>query len=120
MQDAREKDAVLLKHIRECLDRIQEYTGDDPERFRKSQLVQDAVVRNLQIMAESSQRLSDTIKATEPGIPWQDIAGFRNVLTHGYLALDTAVVWSVVEGDLPVLREAVARMARRNDRDAAE
>lgn len=45
-------------------------------------------MRNLQILAESSQRLSDLTKATEPGVAWRDIAGFRNVLVHGYLAVN--------------------------------
>jgi uncharacterized protein with HEPN domain len=112
------KDAAELAHIRECLDRIREYTGDEQERFDASRLVQDAVVRNLQVMAGSTQRLSDAIKATEPGIPWREIAGFRNILAQDYLGLDTAVVWSVVAQDLPGLGRAVERMARRCDADA--
>jgi uncharacterized protein with HEPN domain len=66
----------------------------------------------------TADRDKDAIKATEPDIAWRDIAGFRNVLAHGYLALDAAVVWSVVQQDLPALREAVKRMSRRSDGDA--
>ena len=104
-------DQVLLAHIRECIKRIQEYTGGKRETFYSSHLVQDAVVRNLQTLAESTQKLSAGLKASEPGIPWRSIAGFRNVLAHGYLGLDQEVVWSVIEQDLPKLTEAIERMA---------
>ena len=68
------------------------------------------MVRNLQTLTESSQRLSDKIKATEPQIPWRELAGFRNVIVHGYLGVDLGAVWFVVEQDLPALSEAVNRM----------
>ena len=80
-------------------------------RFDASRLVQDAVIRNLQTLTESSQRLSNEIKATEPQIPWRELAGFRNVIVHGYLGVDLAAVWLVVEQDLPALGDAVSRMA---------
>jgi uncharacterized protein with HEPN domain len=106
-----EADRVLLAHIRDCLDRILEYTNAERSRFDASRLVQDAVIRNLQTLAESSQRLSSEIKNTEPQIPWRELAGFRNVIVHGYLGVDLAAVWLVVEQDLPSLTEAVNRMA---------
>ena len=62
-------------------------------------------------MAESSQCLSAEIKGTEPQIPWRELAGFRNVIVHGYLGVDLAAVWLVVEQDLPALGDAVSRMA---------
>jgi uncharacterized protein with HEPN domain len=105
-------DRVLLTHIQECIGRIREFTGGDRGTFLRSRLVQDAVVRNLQTLAESAQRLSEPLKESEPGIPWREIAGFRNVLTHAYLGLDPEVVWSVVEQDLPGLEEAVERIMR--------
>jgi uncharacterized protein with HEPN domain len=71
-----EADRVLLSHMRECLDRIAEYTNAERARFEASRLVQDAVIRNLQILTESSQRLSDEIKRSEPQIPWRELAGF--------------------------------------------
>ena len=105
-------DRLLLGHIRQCIERIEEYTGGDRTRFYNSHLVQDAVVRNLQILAESTQRLSGPLKATEPAVPWSAISGFRNVLAHNYLGIDLAVVWSVVEKDLPELGAAIERMSR--------
>lgn len=101
--------------MRDCLDRIVEYTHAERARFDASRLVQDAVIRNLQTLAESSQRLSSEIKSTEPQIPWRELAGFRNVIVHGYLGVDLGAVWLVVEQDLPALSVAVKRMAARLD-----
>lgn len=97
--------------MRDCLDRIREYTHFERARFDTSRLVQDAVIRNLQTLAESSQRLSSEIKATEPQLPWRELAGFRNVIVHGYLGVDLEAASLVVEQDLPALTEAVNRMA---------
>lgn len=108
-----EADRVLLAHIEECLARIHEYTGVERARFDGSRLVQDAVIRNLQTLAESSQRLSSEIKASEAHVPWRDLGGFRNVIVHGYLGIDLQAVWLVVEQDLPALAEAVHRMNMR-------
>ena len=111
MNPGPEADRVLLAHMRDCLDRILEYTNAERPRFDTSRLVQDAVIRNLQTLAESSQRLSNEIKGIEPQIPWRELAGFRNVIVHGYLGVDLGAVWLVVEQDLPALTEAVNRMA---------
>lgn len=113
MNPGAEADRVLLAHMRECIERIREYTADDRSRFEASRLVQDAVIRNLQTLTESSQRLSDAIKASEPQIPWRDLAGFRNVIVHGYLGIDIPAVWLVLEQDLPPLAAALARMDSR-------
>jgi uncharacterized protein with HEPN domain len=100
-----------MAHMRDCLDRIFEYTNAERSRFDASRLVQDAVIRNLQTLAESSQRLSSETKATEPQIPWRELAGFRNVIVYGYLGADLGAVWLVVEQDLPALTAAVSRRA---------
>lgn len=115
MNPGPEADRVLLAHMCDCLDRIIAYTNAERSRFEASRLVQDAVIRNLQTLAESSQRLSTEIKATEPQIPWRELAGFRNVIVHGYLGVDLGAVWLVVEQDLPPLTEAVNRMATKLD-----
>lgn len=107
-------DRVLLAHMRECIERVREYAAGDRARFETSRLIQDAVMRNLQTLTESSKRLSDSIKATEPQVPWRELAGFRNVIVHGYLGIDRAAVWLVVEQDLPPLAAALDRMVVRS------
>ena len=100
-------DAVYVEHMLTCIDRVLDYIGNDKEAFYQSTLVQDAVIRNLQIMAESSQRMSVDLKSQFPTIPWREIAGFRNILVHDYLGIDCDAIWSVVEQDLPELKKVL-------------
>jgi len=105
-----ESDRLMLMHILDCIQQIWEYTENSREAFFGSQMVQDATVRNLQVLAESTQRLSESIRAIRPDIPWRKIAGFRNILVHSYLSLDLEAVWSVVEHNLKDLSEAAEAM----------
>ena len=77
-----------------------------------STLIQDAVLRNLQVMVESTQRLSDALKSAHPEIDWRQIAGFRNIVVHSYLNVEPDRVWLVVEQDLPPLQRSVAEMLK--------
>ncbi len=65
-------DRVYLRHILDCIRRIEENVVGGRQRFKESHTLQDAVLRNLQTMAESTQRLSDASKATQPHIPWAE------------------------------------------------
>lgn len=104
-------DKLYLIHIGECIDRIESYVqGIDKAAFIASSLVQDAVIRNLQIMAESTQHLSANHKEGQPDVDWYKIAGFRNVLVHDYLGVDVQRVWNIIENEIPALREAVRKM----------
>lgn len=106
-----EQDRVYLAHILECAGLIQDYTRHDKAAFMASLLVQDAVLRRLQTMAESTQRLSDDLKATVPEVDWRALAGFRNILVHDYLGgIDLEQVWDAVENDLPDLEAAVRKL----------
>jgi uncharacterized protein with HEPN domain len=69
-------DIVYLRHILECIRRIAEDVAEGRERFMESHTLQDAVLRNLQVMAELTQRLSETAKATQPEVEWWKIAAF--------------------------------------------
>jgi len=104
-------DRLYLIHIAECIDRIAAYTqGMAKDAFLASSLVQDAVIGNLQTLAESTQRLSTRAKESQPGIEWYKIAGFRNALVHDYLGVDLEKVWNIVQNDLSVLKNAVSEM----------
>jgi uncharacterized protein with HEPN domain len=104
-------DRLYLIHISECIERIEFYIkGKNKKDFINSRLIQDAVIRNLQILAESTQRLSYELKERENEIDWLGIAGFRNVLVHDYLGLDIERVWNILKKDLPTLKSAIHRM----------
>ncbi len=103
-------DRLYLEHILDCIRRIEDYTEGDKNRFMASPLVQDAVVRNLQTMAESTQRLSDSLKSSNPSVDWTAISGFRNILVHDYLGLDLERLWGVVNRRLPLLKAEIERM----------
>jgi uncharacterized protein with HEPN domain len=75
-----------------------------------SSLIQDAIIRNLQVLSESTQRLSDAAKESMSEVDWFKIAGFRNVLVHDYLGIDIERVWNILEKDLPALKKAVQKM----------
>lgn len=112
MDNESERDALYLRHMLECIGRIEEYAGGDEARFKESRLVQDATIRNLQTLAESSQRLSGALRGIAPDVPWRAIAGLRNILVHDYLGVDPDAVWRIVAGDLSALRAALERLER--------
>jgi uncharacterized protein with HEPN domain len=108
-------DAVYLKHILRCIGRVEEYSASGGDAFFASPLIQDGVIRNLQTLAESSQRLSEAVKESWPEVDWKGLAGFRNVLVHDYLGVDLGLVYRVVEHDLPRLRQACEAALRARD-----
>jgi uncharacterized protein with HEPN domain len=100
-------DRLYLQHILECIERIERYTSEGERAFRTDTRTQDAVVRNLQVLAESTQRLSDELKKGNPDVPWASIAGLRNVLVHAYLGISLDQIWEIVEKDVPGLKAQV-------------
>ena len=94
------KDQLYLVHILECIQRIEQYKPSALNSFLSDIKTQDAIIRNLQILAESSQRISQETKNTFPEIPWRGIAGFRNLLVHDYLTINVERVWLIIDRDL--------------------
>ncbi len=109
------REVVYLEHIVECIDLISSYAKSvgTLEDLIKSDLYEDAVVRRVQIMAESMLRLEDDSKKQMLEIPWEAIKNFRNLLVHEYLEVDMEIVWNLIHKDLPILKEAVKRVLRK-------
>ncbi len=108
-------DHVYLLHILECVRRVETYSARDQDLFMSSEMVQDATLRNLQILSESTQRLSEAAKQSYPEVEWKAIAGFRNVLTHGYLGIDLEQIWRIIQRDVPELKRAVSALLGETD-----
>lgn len=107
-------DKIYLIHIIECITRIQTYTKDGKNQFFGDVKTQDAVLRNLQTLAESSQRVSKSLKTQNPEVDWRTIGAFRNVLVHDYLSIDLQQIWDTVERDLPNLKIYINRILQQS------
>lgn len=110
MKPCPDADLAYLTHMIECINRVFEYCEGGESSFRQSHLIQDAVIRNLQTLAESSQRLSESTKAIASDVPWRAISGFRNIIVLDYLGVDLDMVWQVVSSDLPLLQAALLKI----------
>jgi uncharacterized protein with HEPN domain len=98
---------VYLVHILECIGKIEQFTADGEERFMRDALIQDAVLRNLEVIGEAVKRVPDSFRQQHPQIPWRAIAGLRDILIHQYEGVDLTRVWQIVQTDLPILKQAL-------------
>ncbi len=108
-------DRIYLLHIRDAIHRISEYTREGKDMFLARPMVQDAVVRNVEIIGEAVKNLSEALKSSHPRVPWKRIAGMRDKMIHEYFGVNLQLVWEVVERDLPELRTAVESMLQEPD-----
>ncbi len=101
-------DEVYLRHILDAISAVEEYLADlDESGFRESRMVQDAVIRQLQIMGEATKRVSPAVRDAHPQVPWQDVAGMRDKLAHHYFGVDLETVWLTATQDLKPLKVSV-------------
>lgn len=103
---------VYIDHILESINLIQEYLKDcTKEQLSQNPMRYDAVLRKLQILSESVQKIPDELKKNYPDIPWKDISGFRNILVHNYLeGIDCDIIWVVTQQELPKLQRVIVVM----------
>ena len=99
------KDPIIyIEHISSCISRIKEYTDDiDEQGFLSNHLIQDAVIRNFEIIGEATKKLNEDFRAKYSEIEWKKIAGIRDKLIHDYIGVDLWAVWGVVENIIPIL-----------------
>ena len=112
-----------LRHILEAIERIQRYVEViDEGGFLASQIVQDAVIRNLEVVGEASrniERAHPEFAAAHPELPLTLANDMRNALSHGYFKVDLEIVWKTIQSDLPALHaQVVAALATLPAADA--
>ena len=105
-----ERDELYLEHVLQAIALIERFTAGGREAFFGDEMVQSAVIRQLEIVGEAVRNLSGELKARETMVPWRDIAGTRDKLIHGYFSVKLDVVWNVVVRELPSLKQHVRRI----------
>jgi uncharacterized protein with HEPN domain len=103
-------DRVYLRHILDCIARIGEYTGGGRADFDARPMVQDAVIRNHEVVGEAVKNLSEDFRGRYPDVPWSRIAGMRDMLIHHYFGIRLERVWNVVAVELPRLKGQIASL----------
>ena len=105
-----------LEHILQAIARIERYAGPiDEETFKRDEMVQDAVIRNLEVIGEASGNImtrAPKFAAAHPELPLASAYQMRNAVAHGYYKVDLEIVWRTIAADLPGLRAAVQAAAR--------
>ncbi len=102
-------DRPYLGHIADSITAIEVYVANGRDAFLRERMIQDAVIRNFEVIGEAAGRLSETARRGDD-IPWARIVAFRNRLIHGYWSVDLLLVWDVIINDLPKLKAEVNRL----------
>lgn len=115
MQD-RLGNKVRLLHIIDAINEIENYIQDsDLETFVNNSMMFNATLRQLEIIGEASNRLSEDVLNENPNIPWARIIGLRNLVIHEYFGIDDLTIWNVIKINLPDLKEKVADLISELD-----
>ncbi len=105
-----------LTHLKDAIERIEQYITDlDENGFLGDPLIQDAVLRNFEVIGEAANCISKRhpdYADKHPTIPWQVIYAMRNRISHAYHKVDLEIVWKTIESDLPKIYDEIARMLR--------
>lgn len=104
-----ERDVIELEFIEESIQRVLKWTATGRTALN-DEILGEAIDSRMRKLAESTQRLSTSLKESESDIAWSQLSAFRNVMTHDYHEINRDRVWEVIEQDLPDLREAIGRM----------
>jgi uncharacterized protein with HEPN domain len=73
-------------------------------------MMQDACIRQLQVIGESCRNISPELREKTPGVPWSQIIGLRIIVIHQYFGIDTRVIWEIIRNDLPALKFQVEKI----------
>ncbi len=100
------RDTLLyIEDILTSIDLIEKYVKNrNKTDFCIDMQLQDSVIRRLEIIGEAVKNISHSIQEKYPAIPWKDIAGFRDVVSHAYFGVVPERIWEIVNRNLPVLK----------------
>ncbi len=106
-------DRTYLQQQLDAIGKIEQYLGDaEYPTFERDEKTVDAVLKQLEVLGETANRLSDSFQQAHPEIPYRDMRDMRNVLIHGYLGVIRKTVWDTCKDDLPLLKETIQSIMR--------
>lgn len=100
-------DCERLRDMLEAIAKIEKYARRGREVCQEDELIQTWILYHLQILGEASAAMSEATRARHPDVPWQDMSDFRNVLVHEYFRIDVDIIWAIVQGQLPTLKNQI-------------
>ena len=104
-------DLARLEHIFDAINEIENYTfSADFEHFSENSMMVFACIKQLEIIGEASNHLSDDIKTKYDSVEWRQIVGMRNVFVHEYFGVDNHLVWDVIKNDMSHFKHTVELM----------
>ena len=107
---------AYFRDILEAIRKIKRYTENiNFKEFADNELIQDGVVRNLEIIGEAVKNIPEDVKRDNPDVEWRKIAGLRDILIHAYFGIDVEVVWDIVKNKVPKLKEKVENILSKLD-----
>jgi len=106
---------IYLEHILESINSIVDYIkGMSQKEFLENKMVQDAVIRHLEIIGEATKKIDKNFKEEYNFIPWRKMAGMRDKLIHDYMGIDIWAVWDTVDDYIPELKEHIEKIIQVN------
>jgi len=104
---------LFVRDILDAIDKIEQFVGDiSYQEFIQDDKTSTAVVKKIEIIGEAIKNIPPDIRAKYSNIPWRDIVGMRNKISHGYFGIDYEIVWAVIKQKLPVLKAQVTQMLK--------
>lgn len=104
-------DTARLGHIYDAICRVEIYiSGIDKSTFLANRMMQDAIVRQIEIIGEATRHISEELQEKHPELPWFEMRGIRNKIVHDYLEINTDIIWDTVQNNLPALKPMIKKL----------
>ena len=101
-------DEIRLKHVLDAIEEIEKYLLEvDFPIFIENSMMRFACIKQMEIIGEASNHISDELKSKFTDVEWAQIVGMRNVFAHEYFGIDSSLVWEIIKNDIPDLKDKI-------------